>query len=157
MLGGKIEECQQRLPILEEAIDRLVVFWRIFLGECGDGKIRLRPVGRQPNFAQVVVRIGLYGLRQLIENIQRLVLPTALLARRRKRLVESPPKSQRAVADRDLRRDRKTTRLQIDKQFFPALRALPHARPKAEQLLLARGRRADQHQHAFGLWLHPRL
>ena len=46
--------------------------------------------------------------------------------------------------------------LQIDEQLLPALTALPHARLKADQLLLALRRGAHQHQHAFGLRLHAR-
>ena len=79
------------------------------------------------------------------------------MAHRRERLVESPPKAERAVANGNLWRDRKASRLQIDEQFLPALRALTQTRLKAEQLLLALGRRADQHQHAFGLRFHARL
>ena len=56
-----------------------------------------------------------------------------------------------------LRRDDQAARLQIDEQLLPALPAFPHARLKADQPLRAFGRRAHQHQHAFGLWLHPRL
>ncbi len=38
-----------------------------------------------------------------------------------------------------------------------ALRALAHPSLKADQLLLALGRRADQREHAFGGVLHSRL
>src|SRR5512144_354718 len=76
---------------------------------------------------------------------------------RRKNLIEGFPEAERAVTDRNLWCDRKTTRLQIDKQFFPALRALAHARLEAEHLLLALRCGAYEHQHAFGLGLHARL
>ena len=79
------------------------------------------------------------------------------MTRRRQRLVEGFPKAKRAIADGQLRRDRQTSRLQIDEQFPPALRALPHACLEADQFLDALGRRADQNQHAFGLRLHARL
>ena len=79
------------------------------------------------------------------------------MAGRWKRLVERFPEAERPVADGDLGRDRKPAGLQIDEQFLPALRALAHARRQAEQLLLALRRGADDHQYAFGLWLHPRL
>src|SRR5215213_7237897 len=45
----------------------------------------------------------------------------------------------------------------FDQQLPPALRALAHADLEAQELLLALGRRADQHQHALGLRLHARL
>jgi chaperonin GroEL (HSP60 family) len=34
MIGGKVEERQQRWTILDQAFDGLVVFGRVFLGEC---------------------------------------------------------------------------------------------------------------------------
>src|SRR5258708_518914 len=79
------------------------------------------------------------------------------MTRRRERLVEGLPEPERAIANGDLRRDRQAARLQIDEQLLPALPALPHARLKADQLLLALRRRPHQHQHAFGLRLHARL
>src|SRR5208337_5145173 len=71
--------------------------------------------------------------------------------------VEGLPEPERAIANGHLRRDDPAARLQIDEQFLPALRALPHARLKADQLLLALRRRPHQHQHALGLRLHSRL
>jgi len=103
------------------------------------------------------MRVGLNGLRQLVEDVQGLVLPTPLVTRRRKCFVQSLPEAERAVAHRDVRRDRQTARLQIDKQFLPALTAFPHARLQAQKLLFALRGRTDQHQHAFGLRLHARL
>src|SRR6204780_1097081 len=79
------------------------------------------------------------------------------MTRRRERLVEGLPEPERAIANGDLRRDRQAARLQGDEQLLPALRALPHARLKADQLLLAPRRRPPQPQHAFGLRLHARL
>ena len=72
-------------------------------------------------------------------------------------LLQRLPETERAIADGDFRGNRQTARLQIDEQFLPALRAFPHACLKAEQLFLSLGRRADEHQHAFGLRLHARL
>src|ERR1019366_9389490 len=79
------------------------------------------------------------------------------MARRWEYFVERLPEAERAIANSNLWRDRKATRLQIHEQFFPALRALPHTRLKAEQLLPAFRRGADEHQHAFSLRLHTRL
>ena len=157
VISGKVEERQQRFAILDQAFDRLVVFRRVFLGECRDRRLRCCSIRRQPDFAQVFVRVGLHGLWKLVENVQRLVQPAALVTRRREGLVESFPEAERAIADGDFRCDRQAARLQIDEQFLPTLCALPHAGPETDQLLLALGRRANQHQHAFGLWLHPRL
>src|SRR5919202_7150981 len=72
-------------------------------------------------------------------------------------LLERLPEAERAVADGQLRRDRQATGLEVDQQLVPALGALAHPDLEANQLLLALRGRADQHQHALGLWLHPRL
>lgn len=45
----------------------------------------------------------------------------------------------------------------VDQQLPPALCAFPLAHLEADQLLLALGRRADQHEPALGLRLHARL
>src|ERR1700757_2639502 len=76
VLRGEIEERQQRTTILEQAIDRLVVFGRIFLGEDRHRGFGGRAVLGQPNFAQIPMGVGLNRLRQLVENVQTLVLPT---------------------------------------------------------------------------------
>jgi hypothetical protein len=89
-----------------------------------------------------------HGLGKLVEHVRCFVQPAALMTRRRQRLVEGVPKAKRAIADGQLRRDRQTSRLQIDEQFPPALRTLPHACLEADQFLDALGRRADQNQHA---------
>ena len=56
VLGGKVEERQQRVAILDQAFDGLVVFGRVFLGEGRHRRLRRRAVRRQPDFAQVLVR-----------------------------------------------------------------------------------------------------
>src|ERR1019366_4332059 len=117
VIGGKVEERQQCFAILDQAFDGLVVFRRVFLGECRYRGFRCRPIRRQPDFAQVFVCIGLNGLWKLVENVQRLVQPAALVTRRREGLVESFPEAERAVADGDLWRDQQAPRLQIDEQI----------------------------------------
>src|ERR1035437_2758612 len=92
VIGGKVEKCQQRFAILDQAFDGLVVFRRVFPGECRNRRLRRRSIRRQRDFAQVFVCIGLNGLWKLVEHVQRLVQPTTLVTRRRKRLVESFPK-----------------------------------------------------------------
>ena len=56
VISGKVEERQQRFAILDQAFDRLVVFRRVFLGECRDRRLRCCSIRRQPDFAQVFVR-----------------------------------------------------------------------------------------------------
>src|SRR5271166_3975057 len=53
---------------------------------------------------------------------------------------------------------RSTSRAPSNRRAIPSnsVRS-PACGPETDQLLLALGRGANQHQHAFGLWLHPRL
>ena len=157
VLGGKVEKRQQRVAILQQAFDGVVVFRRVFLGESRHRRFGRRAAGRQPDFAQVLVRRRLKRFRQLVEHVGCFVQPASLMPRRRKRFLQRLPEAKRAVAHREFRRVRKAARLQIDQQFLPTLRALAKAGLEADQLLLAFGRGADQDQHAFGLRLHARL
>src|ERR671935_132539 len=77
--------------------------------------------------------------------------------RRRADLLDRLPEAERAVADREVRCDLEPTPLDVDEKFTPALRALAHPGLEANEFLLAFGRRADQHQHAFGGLFHPGL
>src|SRR5450759_2625475 len=79
VIGGKVEERQQCFAILDQAFDGLVVFWCVFFGECRDRRLRCCSIRRQPDFAQVFVRVGLHGLWKLVENVQRLMQPAALV------------------------------------------------------------------------------
>src|SRR5436305_15295344 len=82
----------------------------------------------------------------------RLVHPAALLACGRPQLAERLPKAKRAIGDGEFGSDRQTSVLQIEQQFTPILRAFARTVGKAEQLLFALRRRADDHQDAlFGV------
>ena len=72
-------------------------------------------------------------------------------------LVQRPPEAESAVAVRDLGRDRQPAPLHVDEQLPPALGALAHTHLEPDELLLALGRRPDQHEHAVCLLGHPRL
>ena len=91
MIGGKVEERQQRPTILDQAFDGLVVFGRVFLGEGRHRRFRRGPVRRQPDLPQILVRVGLHRLGKLVEHVQCLVQPAPLMTRRRERLVEGLP------------------------------------------------------------------
>jgi len=45
VISGKVEERQQRFAILDQAFDGLVVFRRVFLGECRNRRLRRRRSG----------------------------------------------------------------------------------------------------------------
>ena len=49
VLGREVVERQQRVPVLGQAGDRLLVLGPILLGERRDGCLRRRPVRRVPN------------------------------------------------------------------------------------------------------------
>src|ERR1700760_495227 len=74
-----------------------------------------------------------------------------------KDLLDGLPEAERTVADREVGRDLEPTPLDIDQEFAPALRALPHPGLEADELLLALGGSANQHQYAFGAVFHTGL
>ena len=98
---GRCQMAQATAPIFDSTV---------LFGECRHGRFSRSPIRRQPNFAQVFMRVGLHRLRKLVENVQCLVQPTALMPGRRKRLVEGFPKSERAIANGDLRSDQQAAR-----------------------------------------------
>ena len=53
MLGRKVVEGEQRVAVLGQAGDRLLVFGPIFLGEYGDSRLRRGTVRCCPDLAQV--------------------------------------------------------------------------------------------------------
>src|SRR5271165_4095000 len=97
------------------------------------------------------------ALRQLVEDVRRLVHPAPLLARRRPYLAERLPEAERAVGDGKLRRRRQTAPLEIEQEVAPGLGALAHTVGKADQLLLALRRRADDYENALRLILKTRF
>ncbi len=102
MPGNRFERRQQHVAVLEQAIDGFVVFGRVLFLRRSSWRL---PPRRGSDLAQILVRIGLHGLRQLVENIQGLVHPAPLMARRWKNFSERFREAKRAVADRNLWRD----------------------------------------------------
>src|SRR3979490_1841443 len=141
VISGKVEKRQQCFAILDQAFDGLVVFGRVFLGECGNRRLRRRPVRRQPDFVQVFVRIGLKGFRKLVENVHRLVQPAALVTRRREGLVESFPEAERAIADGDLW---PTSRAPSNRRAIPSNSARSPACPSGNRSTLSCPRASRQ-------------
>ena len=107
------------------------------------------------DLAQVGLHRGLHGFRDLIEHVAGLVQPAALVSRAGIELVERLPEAKGAVADRNFGRDGKAAALHLDQEFAPALGALPDTDLEPDEFLPALGRRANQHQHALGMLLHP--
>ena len=142
VIGGEVEERQQRRMIFDQAFDRLVGFGAYF-----SARMSRSPSPLLLDPAPARLRAGLCAL---VENVQRLVRPAALVARGRRqgapsRAFQKPSAPSPTATSGG---DRQAARLQIDEQFLPTLCALPHAGPETDQLL-ALGRRANQHQHAL--------
>ena len=102
VLSGEIEERQQRVAILEQTVDGLVVFGSIFFAKIITG-FGGRAVLGQPDRADPDAR---WAERTSVACRARsaLVLPTPLVAGRGKGFVQGLPEAKRAVAHRDVRR-----------------------------------------------------
>src|SRR5450830_687127 len=157
VLGGEVVEGQHCSAILRQAFDRLVVLRSVFLGEDIDRHLGRSSVRGQVNFAQVLLHVCLHRQRDLVQYVRRLVHPTPLVPCSWKDLVDGLPEAEPTVANSDFRGDLQPAPLHLDQQLTPALGALASANLEADELLLALRRRADQHQHAFGVVFHPGL
>jgi hypothetical protein len=83
--------------------------------------------------------------------------PASLLTGLGPELADRLPEAERAVGDGDLGRHRQTPALEIEQQGAPVVSALARAVDKADQLLLALRRGADDDQDALRLVLQTRL
>src|SRR6202042_1956264 len=83
--------------------------------------------------------------------------PASLLTVLGPDLADRLPEAKRAIGDGDLGRRRQTPALEIEQQGAPVVSALARAVDKAEQLLLAPRRGADDDQDALRLVLQTRL
>jgi hypothetical protein len=83
--------------------------------------------------------------------------PASLLTGLGPDLADRLPEAKRAIGDGDLGRHRQTPALEIEQQGAPVVSALSRAVDKAEQLLLALRRGADDDQDALRLVLQTRL
>ena len=157
MLGREVEEREQHLTILDQALDRRAVFGMVFLDEGVDRGFGFRPARRQIDVPQVVLHCAQHGFGDLVEHVADFVAPAPLVSRAGEDLVEGLPDPQSAVTDRQFRSDPQAALLHIDQELTPALGALAGAHLEADQFLAALRRRADQHQDTFAVILHPGL
>jgi len=143
----KVEERQQRFAILDQAFDGLVVFRRVFLGECRNRRLRRRPIR-----ASQISRRSLCALAERISETCRerstSCAASSVGDASKEGLVESFPEAERAIADGDLWRDRQPRAFKSTSNSFQ-LCALSRMPVWKRSTLLALGRRANQYQHAF--------
>ena len=157
VLGGEVEEGEQRVTVPGQALGRLGVLRPILLDEDRDGCFGRRSRRRRGDLADVGLHGALHGFRHLVEQVGGLVQPAPLVTGGGQNLVERLLETEGAVAHRDLGRDGEAAPLHVDQQFPPALGAFPHADLKPDQFLPAFRRGSDENEHALGLVLHPGL
>src|SRR5438445_722989 len=73
VLGGEVEEGEQRFPILRQAGDRLVVLGAVFVGEHVDRRLGRRAGRRAVNRAKVGLHIDLNREGDLVQHVGGLV------------------------------------------------------------------------------------
>src|SRR5674476_661780 len=105
MLGREVEEGQQRFAVLRQAVDRLVMFRLVFLGEDIDRYLGQSAARRQVNFAQILLHVRLHRQRDLVQHVRGLMHPAALMRRSGKDLIERLPEAERTVTNGDFRSD----------------------------------------------------
>src|SRR5436190_20824036 len=123
VLGREVEEGEQSFPVLRQAGDRLVVLSTVFVGEHVDRHIGCRAGRCAVNLTKVRLHVELDREGDPVQYIGGLVNPTPLVSGARKDLLDCLPEAERAVANREVRRDLEPTLLDV-KEFTPALRAL---------------------------------
>ena len=157
VLGREVVEGEQRVAILDQALDRLVVFDAPGFDEGIERGERILLGLGHPDLLQRPLGFRLLALRQLVQDVGGLVHPAALAARLRPHFLDRLPEAERAVGDREFGADRKPAPLQVEEQLPPGLRALAHAVDEADEFLLALGRGADDDQQALRGVLEPGL
>src|SRR5271167_2178195 len=150
-------ESQQRVAILDQAFDRLIVFDGPGFDEGVERRKRILLGLGHPDLLERPLGFRMLALRQLVQDVGGLMDPAALAAGLRPHLLDRLPEAERAVGDRELGRNRKPAPLQVEEQFPPGLGALAHAVNEADELLLALRRGADDDQQALGLVLQASL
>src|SRR3984893_5431310 len=127
VLSWEVVEGKQRVAILDQALDSLVVFDAPGFDEGVEcGECNLLGLGH-PNLLERTLGLRLLALGQLVQDIGGLVHPTALAACPRPHLLDRLPEAEGAVGDRELGSHRKPPPFEVEEELFPRLRALAHA------------------------------
>ena len=123
VLGGEVEERQQRVGIMLQRRGGLRVLGPVLDGEPGDRLARLLAGLRVHHLVQHGLRARLETPGQLVEDVAELVDPIPLRAGLRPHVADSGPEPERTVAHGDDRGVHAPT-LQVAQHGLPALRAL---------------------------------
>src|SRR4029077_10176501 len=114
VLGGEVEESEQSFSILRQTGDRLVVLVAVFVSEYVDRCLGSRTGRRTVNLTKGCLHVDLDREGDLVQHVGGLVNPTSLVPGGRRDLLDRLPKAECAVADREVRRDREPTLLDVD-------------------------------------------
>src|SRR3984893_15005707 len=135
VLSREVVEGKQRVAILDQALDSLVVFDApdfdegVERGECillGQG---------HPDLLERTLGLRLLALGELVQDIGGLVHPTAPAARPRPHLLDRLPEAEGTVDDRELGSHLRKPRLEVEAGVFPRLRALAHRVDEPDKFL----------------------
>src|SRR3982074_907170 len=145
VLSREVVEGKQRVAILDQALDSLVVFDAPGLDEGVERGERILLGLGHPDLLERTLGLRLLALGQLVQDIGGLVYPTALAACPRPPLLHRPRREAGgAVGARELGSHRKPPPFEVEEELFPRLRALAHAVDEPDKFLFAFGRSADE-------------
>src|ERR1700704_5568920 len=137
VLSREVVEGKQRVAILDQALDSLVVFDAPSFDEGVErGERILLGLGR-PDLLERTLGLRLLALGQLVQDIGGLAHPTALAACPRPHPLDRLPEAEGAVGDRELGSRRKPPPFEVEEELFPRLRALAHAVDESDKFLLS--------------------
>src|SRR5271169_2324841 len=105
VLGREVEEGEQSFSVLRQTGDGLVVLGAVFVGEHVDRRLGCCAGRRAVNLPKVWLHVDLDREGNLVQHVGGLMNPTPLMPGARKDLLNRLPEAERAVADREVRRD----------------------------------------------------
>src|SRR5665213_3993451 len=97
MLGREVVERQQRFTVSDQTLGRLRIFGAVGLQEGVEGAMRRSARLGHPDCLDRTLGFALYRTRQVVQDVHRLMHPTALMPRFGEDLVERRPESQGTV------------------------------------------------------------
>ncbi len=136
MLGGEVVEGQQFLAVLDQAYSGLGVFCLESLGEQIECLVRICARLGLPYVVQHLLRLGLGALREIIQNVPRLMHPAALLVGCGENFLQSRPEPHGPVTGRQFW-GAKTTAFQGQKHLAPTLRAFANTVFDGQKMFLS--------------------